>query len=57
MVIYYESTCTICKQPFKIIEGSKQYRDYKTNPNGKYMCDQCKRTIEDDSRKYLFNRE
>ena len=56
-MIYYESICRYCKQSFKIIEGTKQYQAYKRNPNGSYSCEACNRKIEDDSRKYLFQRD
>lgn len=56
-MIYYDATCTICRKNFRIEEGTSQYKMYKLNPHGKFSCDQCKRKIEDDSRKYLFNRD
>lgn len=56
-MIFYEVTCRYCKGMFQLKEGSKQYKEYKVNRNAKFSCDSCNRNIEDDSRKYLFNRE
>ena len=56
-MIYYETTCRFCKKTFKLLEGTKNYAQYKKNPNAKYACDDCNRRIEDDARKYLFDRD
>lgn len=55
-MIYYETVCRYCKKTFKLFDNTRQYADYKRNPNGKYSCDTCRRNVETDARKYLFNR-
>jgi hypothetical protein len=37
--------------------NKKKYQQYKVNRNAKFSCDACERRIEDDSRKYLFDRD
>ena len=56
-MFYYEVPCRYCRQVFKIQEGTKKYQQYKVNRMTKLSCDDCERRIEDDSRKYLFNRD
>lgn len=56
-MIYYETICRYCKRPFKLIEGTRKYQEYKRNRNGKFACDDCERRIGGDARKYLFNRD
>ncbi len=56
-MITYEVTCRYCRQPFHVVEGTKKYADYKKNHQANFSCDTCDRLIEDDSRKYLFNRD
>lgn len=56
-MIYYEATCMYCKRPFKLLEGTRKYQEYKQNRNGKFACDDCERRIEADARKYLFDRD
>lgn len=56
-LIYYEAVCRYCKRPFKIVEGTVKYQQYKRNRNGKFACDTCERRVAADARKYLFNRD
>lgn len=56
-MIYYEADCMYCKKPFKLLEGTRKYQQYKQNRNGKFACDDCERRIEADARKYLFDRD
>jgi len=56
-LIYYETTCRYCRKTFKLLEGTSKYRQYKSNRDVKFSCDDCDRRIEDDSRKYLFDRD
>lgn len=52
----YEVKCRYCKKPFALQEGTKQYQQYKVNRAANFSCKDCDIRIEDDSRKYLFNR-
>ena len=56
-MIFYETTCRFCRQTIKLLEGTKKYAEYKVLPTKKMACDDCERKIEEDSRKYLFDRE
>ncbi|WP_336045890.1 DUF2197 domain-containing protein [Solibacillus ferritrahens] len=56
-MFYYETTCRYCRNPYKLVEGSKKYQQFKKNRQMKVSCDDCERRIEADSRKYLFNRD
>ena len=56
-MIYYEIICRYCRKPFKLEEGTPKYMRYKQRRHEKFSCDDCDRRIEDDSRKYLFDRE
>lgn len=57
MMITYETICRYCRKPFLLQEGTKKYQKYKVNRLANISCDACERRIEDDSRKYLFNRD
>lgn len=56
-MFFYETTCRYCRKPFKLIEGTKKYQQFKVNRQASISCDECERRIEADSRKYLFNRD
>ncbi|HEY4623551.1 hypothetical protein MKX47_08730 [Solibacillus sp. FSL R7-0668] len=53
----YEAICRYCRKPFTLREGTKKYQQYKVNRQANISCDSCERRIEDDSRKYLFDRD
>ena len=57
MQFFYEVPCSICQKTFKLLEGTAQYKLYKVNRTRKFQCEMCTRKIEDDSRKYLFDRD
>lgn len=55
-MIYYETVCFSCKKTFKIVEGTKKYKFYKENMNGKFSCDKCEEKIYQEARKNLFSK-
>lgn len=55
--VFYETPCRYCRKPFKLLEGTKKYQQFKVNRQASISCDNCERRIEADSRKYLFNRD
>ncbi|WP_000076159.1 hypothetical protein [Bacillus cereus] len=44
--LFYELVCMSCKQIFKAYEGTKIYKLFKENRNGKYTCEHCSHNIQ-----------
>lgn len=55
-MISYKATCIFCKKDFQILEGTNKYRVYKRNMSGKYSCDDCDRTIQNEAKKALMGK-
>lgn len=53
-MIFYTIRCITCMQDYKIIEGSKLYKEYKENPSEQRMCQDCVEQIERDAKKQFF---
>ncbi len=50
-MITYSLRCIFCKEIFEVIEGTKKYKLYKQNMQGKFSCEDCDRKIQFESRK------
>ncbi|MEK4761378.1 DUF2197 domain-containing protein [Viridibacillus sp. FSL E2-0187] len=46
MVIYYEVICGLCKEPYKLIEGTKHYKLYKERKAKNFHCVSCTKKLE-----------
>lgn len=55
-MISYSLRCIFCKKTFEVVEGSKKYKLYKQNMEGKFSCEDCDRKIELESRKGLLGK-
>jgi len=55
-VISYSIHCIFCKKEFKVVEGTRKYKLYKQNMNGKFSCEDCDRKIELEARKGLLGK-
>ena len=56
IMISYSLHCIFCKKTFEVVEGSKKYRLYKQNMQGKFSCEDCDRRIELEARKGLLGK-
>lgn len=55
-MISYSLRCIFCKKVFKVVEGTRKYKLYKQNMNGKFSCEDCDRKIELEARKGLLGK-
>ncbi|GEK31611.1 hypothetical protein KZO01_19200 [Kurthia zopfii] len=55
-MIFYETECMLCKQQFKLEEGTKKYKEYKVDRKKKLWCDPCERNVLDQARKGFLSR-
>lgn len=52
----YETICYCCKKTFFVLEGTKKYRLYKQNRNGKFSCEHCDDKIYVEARKQFLSK-
>ncbi|MFZ3590460.1 DUF2197 domain-containing protein [Bacillus sp. DJP31] len=54
MLFFYNVECLLCKKIFELDENNSQYKKFKLNMKGKYICNSCKEKIESDARKMML---
>lgn len=51
---YYEVVCECCRKKFTVVPGTIQYKKFKKDRKGKFICGDCQENIRMDAIKNLF---
>lgn len=51
---YYKVVCACCRSSFTVTPGTMNYKQFKNNRKGKFICEDCQENIRMEAIKNLF---